>query len=398
MKRWLLVAWGALSLAAASASLAQSPVQLLSVRCWSGPQSTRVVFDFSALVAYVAPDSGRSKSLVVSIPSAGLALAAGASPRVALGDTVVDSARVVLTAGAAQLMVDFRTITSFRVFALVGGEDHPYRIVVDATRPGGEMREERRLEGIARLKQGRTRVVAVDAGHGGEDPGARGPKGVRVLEKDVTLAVSRALVDELNRLSGVRGVLTRQGDYFVPLRERYRSAEKMNADVFISVHANSSPKWRRYDRGTEVYFLSLRGASDQGAKDLADRENAADLVGGVPAQSEDDLVSILYDVKRTSTLQQSQVLAENILDYVAADRRLESRGVKQAAFAVLKSVEFPSVLVETAFINNPAEARLLKDKNFQRQIAKQIAGGVKAYFGRLGVNLEEPGAGVLHGN
>src|SRR6266850_1228498 len=206
------------------------------------------------------------------------------------------------------------------------------------------------------------RLVAVDPGHGGEDTGARGPR--RVLEKDVNLAVARALVEALGGMPGIRAVLTRQGDYFIPLRERYRIAERMKADLFISVHANSTRR-RGSGSGTEVYFLSLRGASDQADADLANLENAADLVGGVPPQSEGDLVNILYDVKRASALQQSQLLAVSLLDHIAADRRLETRGVTQAGFVVLKSVEFPSILVETAFINNVAEARLLKNKVFQ---------------------------------
>src|SRR5205814_846861 len=187
-------------------------------------------------------------------------------------------------------------------------------------------------------------------------------------------------------IPGLRGELTRDGDYFIPLHERYHLAEKMKADLFVSIHANSS-KRRGSGKGTEVYFLSLRGASDQADADLANIENAADLVGGVPSQSEDGLVSILYDVKRTSALEQSQLLAETLLDHVAADRRLEARGIKQAGFVVLKSVEFPSVLVETAFINNPVEARLLKSPEFRGQIARQIALGVRSYFDRAGVNL-----------
>ena len=133
----------------------------------------------------------------------------------------------------------------------------------------------------------------------------------------------------------------------------------------------------------------MRGASDQSTQDLADLENAADLVGGVPSQAEDALVNILYDVKRSSALQQSQLLAETLLNHLGADRRLEERGVKQASFAVLKSVEFPSVLVETAFINNPVEARLLKSPEFQKTIAAQIAAGVRSYFQRVGVELNE---------
>jgi len=147
-----------------------------------------------------------------------------------------------------------------------------------------------------------------------------------------------------------------------------------------------------------VYFLSLRGASDQATKDLADTENAADLIGGVPEKAEENLVNILYDLKRASALQQSQLLAETLLDHLAAERRLEQRGVKQAGFAVLKSVEFPSVLVETAFINNPVEARLLASADFQRQLGRQLATGVKVYFERAGVGLGDGRGGSAGGS
>jgi N-acetylmuramoyl-L-alanine amidase len=187
-------------------------------------------------------------------------------------------------------------------------------------------------------------------------------------------------------------VLVRDGDYFIPLHDRYRAAEKMKADVFMSIHANSSPQRVGHGRGTEVWFLSLHGASDQAGKDLADMENAADLIGGVPPQSDNDLVSILYDVKRSSVLQQSQLLAESLLDNLSADRRVETRAVKQAGFAVLKSVEFPSVLVETGFINNPAELKMLSSSDAQRRMAKQLASGVKAYFQRAGFSLAGPQA------
>jgi N-acetylmuramoyl-L-alanine amidase len=163
----------------------------------------------------------------------------------------------------------------------------------------------------------------------------------------------------------------------------------MKADVFISIHANSSRR-RGSGKGTEVYFLSLRGASDQADADLADLENAADKVGGVPQQAEDDLVGIIYDVKRNSALRLSQLLAEKLLDEIASGSRLASRGVKQAGFVVLKSVEFPSVLVETAFINNPTEAKLLNSREFQRKMAKQLAKGVKSYFDEARIGLAEP--------
>ncbi|MBI5711091.1 MAG: N-acetylmuramoyl-L-alanine amidase [Candidatus Eisenbacteria bacterium] len=365
---------------------------LTAMRSWSSPTGTRVVLDFSVPVSPVAPDSGRSRSVVVSVPGEPLARAEGVPAVLGVRDGLVDSVEAATGANGARFQLWFRDSTRFKVFVLLPEGDKPFRVVVDVQRPGGQATEDRRLAAIAaarRTPKGeRVRVVAVDAGHGGEDIGARGPRGV--LEKWTNLAIVRGLAEELNRIPGVRALLTRDGDYFIPLRERYHIAEKAKADLFISIHANSSPR-RGNGSGTEVFFLSLRGASDQADRDLADAENAADLVGGVPPQAENDLVSILYDVKRTSALQQSQLLAETLLDHVAADRRIESRGIKQAGFVVLKSVEFPSVLVETAFINNPVEARLLKDPEFQRRIAHQLATGVKAYFEKSGIGLTVQG-------
>ncbi len=379
----------ALVVPAAGFTAPDPPVQLTGFRSWSSPTSTRVVMDFSRVVAHVAPDSGVSPQVRVTVPGEAIALGAGVPTVLRVKDGVIDS--VVATTGVdgASFQLWLRDSLHFRVFGLPAQDDQPYRLVVDVTNPGGAVAQSQKLESIATKKsKDRIRIVAVDAGHGGEDTGAKGPRGIAVLEKNVTLAVARALVDELNHIPGVRGILTRDGDYFVPLHDRYHLAEKMKADVFVSIHANSS-KRRGSGNGTEVYFLSLRGAGDQADTDLADVENAADLVGGVPPQTENELVNILYDVKRSSALQQSQLLAESVLDHLASDRQLESRGVKQAGFVVLKSVEFPSILVETAFINNPKEARLLKSKDFQVGIAKQIADGVHEYFKKAGIGLKD---------
>ena len=373
----------------AGPSAGVAPPALIGTRAFSGPENTRIVFELSRATAFVAPDSGESRQVTLAIPGEAIARAPGVAPVLRVRDGVVDSVVSETRVDGAAFHLWFRDSTRFRVLALVAQDGQPFRLVVDVERRGAAQTMARRLEGIARGKgRDRVRVVAVDAGHGGEDTGARGPRGVRVLEKDVTLAVARALVAELNRIPGVRGEFTRDGDYFIPLRDRYRLAEKMKADLFVSIHANSSRR-RGSGRGTEVYFLSLRGAGDQADADLADTENAADMVGGVPPQTEDDLVNILYDVKRASVLEQSQLLAETLVDHVATDRRLESRGIKQAGFVVLKSVEFPSVLVETAFINNPVEARLLKSRDFQGAIAHQLADGVRRYFERAGVDLIE---------
>jgi len=383
-----------------SAALADTPgaqgVVLTGMRSWSAPADTRVVFEFSHTVTAVAPDSGVSRQVVLSLPGELVSRAPSVPGILGVRDGVVDSVEVATTVEGAQLRLFFHDNSRFHVLSLAADENQPFRLVVDVTRPGGDVAEDRRLAGIAATKRKeRVRLVAVDPGHGGEDNGARGPG--RVLEKNVTLAVGRAVVDELNQMPGIRAALTRDGDYFIPLRERYHIAERMKADLFISIHANSSRR-RGRGSGTEVYFLSLRGAADQADADFADLENAADLVGGVPSQAEDDLVNILYDVKRSSALQQSQLLAETLLDHVAADRRLESRGVKQAGFVVLKSVEFPSVLVETAFINNPAEARLLKNPEFQKQMGKQLAIGVRTYFQRAGIGLANPEADPQEGS
>ncbi|MGH7730709.1 MAG: N-acetylmuramoyl-L-alanine amidase family protein [Candidatus Eiseniibacteriota bacterium] len=362
-------------------------LSLTAVRSFSGPENTRVVFEFSRAAVFVSADSGETRDLVISLPGEATARAAGVDPVFRVRDGVVDSVEIDTGVDGASFRLRFRSTARFRVATVEAREDQPFRLVVQVARAGGEQAVERRLEGIAQGKRrDRVRVVAVDAGHGGPDAGARGPRKLRVVEKTVTLAVARALVEELNQMPGVRGELTRDGDYFIPLRDRYQMAEKMKADLFISVHANSTRR-RGSGRGTEVFFLSLRGASDQADADLADLENAADLVGGVPPEAENDLVSILYDVKRTSALEQSQLLAETLLDHVASDRRLESRGVKQAGFVVLKSVEFPSVLVETAFINNPVEARLLMSREFQQRMARQLAAGVRRYFERTRAEL-----------
>jgi N-acetylmuramoyl-L-alanine amidase len=358
-------------------------VTVTAVRSWPAPANTRVVFDLTGEVTLVAPDSGRTNELAVTVPGVTIARGSDVPEHLIVGDSVVDSVEIVTGDFGARFHLWFRDTTTFRVFTLDPEADKPFRVVVDVARPGAEAAETQRLAGIAAAKRrDRVRIVVIDAGHGGEDAGARGPGGV--IEKRVTLAVAQALTGELESESGIRTVLTRDGDYFIPLRDRYRVAEKVKADLFISIHANSSRR-RGRGNGTEVYFLSQRGASDQADADLASLENAADLVGGVPPEAEDDLVSILYDVKRASAMQQSQLLAESLLEHVSADRRLESRGVKQAGFMVLKSVEFPSVLVEVAFINNPYEASLLKNPAFQKQMAKQLATGVKAYLQRAGL-------------
>ena len=360
------------------------PVQLTGMRTWVAPAGTRLVLEFSAEVVPVAPDSGAGPQLVVAVPVPGITAAAGVPASLAVNDSAVTSVQAIYDASGVRFWVKLAPGATFKVVTVPPGDDQRFRIVVEVSRPGAQAAEDRRLASIAAAKKkNRTRLVVIDAGHGGEDVGARGNG---AYEKNVTLAIAKQLADALNAVPGVKAMLTRDRDFFIPLHERYRIAEKAHADMFISIHCNSSRR-RGRGSGTEVYFLSLKGASDQADKDLADIENAADLVGGVAPQAEDDMVNVLYEVRRSSMLERSQLLAETLLDHMAADRRVDARGIKQAGFAVLKSVEFPSVLVETAFINNPQEVKLLKDPGFQQRMAQQLATGVKAYFAKAGVTL-----------
>ena len=219
-------------------------------------------------------------------------------------------------------------------------------------------------------------VVAIDAGHGGEDPGASGRNGTQ--EKHVTLAIARALAARLNREPGIGAVLTRDADVFVPLRERAARARSAGADLFVSIHADAVRD--RDVGGASVYVLSDRGASSEAARLLADRENAADLKGVSLAGRNQTLASVLVDLSQTAALGSSVEAAGGVLralDGVGAVRKPE---VQHAAFVVLKSPDLPSMLIETAYISNPGEERKLGDERYQRQLADAIGSGIVRYF------------------
>jgi len=220
-------------------------------------------------------------------------------------------------------------------------------------------------------------VIAVDAGHGGEDVGAIGPSGV--YEKDIVMAISRELVAVINRHPGMRAVLVRQGDYYVGLRERMIKAREQQADLFISIHADAFTD--RRVRGSSVYVLSQRGASSEAARWLAENENASDLIGGVRLDDKDDVLkSVLLDLSQTASLDASIDAANAVLGALKGLGSVHKREVQHAGFMVLKSPDIPSLLVETAFISNPAEERRLRSKDFQRQLAASMFTGIRAYF------------------
>ncbi|MBI3901782.1 MAG: N-acetylmuramoyl-L-alanine amidase [Nitrosomonadales bacterium] len=223
----------------------------------------------------------------------------------------------------------------------------------------------------------RTLVIAIDAGHGGEDPGAHGRGGT--YEKNVTLAIARKLKELMDDMPGMRGVLIRNGDYFIPLGGRVVKARQVHADLFVSIHADAFIKPDA--SGSSVFALSEHGATSAAARWLAKNENEADLIGGVNIAVKDPyLARTLLDLSQTATINDSLKLGKYVLGELGGMNNLHRGFVEQAGFAVLKSPDIPSILVETAFISNPAEEQRLNDAEYQEKLARAILGGIKHYF------------------
>jgi N-acetylmuramoyl-L-alanine amidase len=232
---------------------------------------------------------------------------------------------------------------------------------------------------LAQGKIDRLVVVAVDPGHGGEDPGASGPSGLH--EKDVVLAIAMQLRDRLNANPNMRAMLTRDADFFVPLHERVKKARRVQADLFVSIHADAflNPE----ARGASVFALSQGGASSSAARWMANRENAADLVGGANIHAKDETVlRTLIDMSTTAQIKDSMKLGGEVLGQIGKVGKLHKGSVEQASFAVLKAPDIPSILVESAFISNPEEERKLRDPEYRTQLVEALATGIQRYFAR----------------
>jgi N-acetylmuramoyl-L-alanine amidase len=226
-------------------------------------------------------------------------------------------------------------------------------------------------------KSGRQIIIAIDAGHGGEDPGARGANGSH--EKDVTLMIAKKLKEKIDSEPNMRGVLTRDSDFFIPLHGRVVKARNMQADLFVSIHADAFTN--QSAKGSSVFALSERGATSASARYLAKKENESDLIGGVSLDDKDPLLArTLLDLSQTATINDSLKLGKAVLTQIGAINTLHTSRVEQAAFAVLKSPDIPSILVETAFISNPEEERRLNDVEYQDKLVTSILTGIKKYF------------------
>ena len=349
--------------------------RLMEIRYWSAPDHTRVVADLEGAPEYeILP---QEDPLVFTLQLRGVLLPKG-SQEVSVGDAIIRKMKVdPAGSNEAKLFLFLVKPGKLNVFLLKPFEDKPDRLVMDVSRPDLEEKEKEQRQVTRELKAKKKRIVVIDPGHGGDDPGAIGPR--KTMEKDIVLALARNLQKMLDATGEIRAFLTRRGDYFIPLNDRVKIAEEYGADLFISLHANGSRS--RHTRGTSIYCLSLKGASDKTTQLLAEKENASDLVGGTSlAPVQKDLDTILLDLEQTHAINESLQLGGLALNEMGRINRIQFSQPRQAGFAVLKGPEFPSILVETAYITHPTEEMLLRKKRFQDRICQAIAAAVKKYI------------------
>lgn len=278
--------------------------------------------------------------------------------------------------GELRVVIDLTGEVSPRSFALQPDGQFGHRLVVDLHSSNLNPTPIKTSQ-QAQHEQKQEYIIAIDAGHGGRDPGAVGKKGTR--EKDITLAVAKKMKTLINRTPGYRAILTRSADRHIALRNRVKIARDHQADLFLSVHADSFRNPRA--EGASVYALSLKGASSEAAKWIAEKENASDLIGGISLDDKDDLIaSVLLDLSQTATIQDSLELGSVVLKKMGKVSKLNSKKVQQAGFAVLKAPDMPSILIETAFISNPKEEAKLRSTEHQQKLASAVFSGVQAHL------------------
>lgn len=390
-----------------------APPSLLAVRVWPSPEYTRITLEGSANLRYshmLVQDPDR---LVVDLEGVQLDSVLQSLPsKVMETDPYIRLIRAGQNRpGVVRVVVELKTPINPQIFTLAPVGDYGHRLVLDlhpneeydpllalimkdspldaaagdtgqgssqvSTTNRRDAPSERNTARRADPNVNRLFTVVLDPGHGGEDPGAVGAAGSH--EKNVTLSIARRLKRKIDAEPNMRAVLTRDGDYFVPLGQRVTRARRVHADLFVSIHADAFVKPEA--NGSSVYVLSERGASSTAARWLAQKENDADLVGGVNlAQQDGHIARTLLDLSQTATINDSLKLGRAMLGEIGGINRLHKSDVEQAGFAVLKAPDIPSVLVETAFISNPHEERRLNDEAYQDKMANALMRGIKRYF------------------
>ncbi|QIL90464.1 AMIN domain-containing protein [Microbulbifer sp. SH-1] len=343
------------------------------VRLWRAPDHTRLVFDLDGPAEHKLFTLQNPDRVVIDVSGATLGASMDDLP---LAETPISGVRYATKDKRdLRVVLDLKQPVNPRSFALRRHESLPDRLVIDL-----HDRDKVEEKTIEQVTDERKILIAIDAGHGGEDPGALGPGGVR--EKDVVLAISRELHRVIEREPGFTAKLVRTGDYYIPLRDRVKKGRQLKADLFVSIHADAFT--RKEARGAGVYVVSSRGATSETARFLAQRENESDLIGGAGSLSlsdkDDTLAGVLLDLAMTATMNSSLDIGSSVLSSIGSFTHLHKKKVEQANFSVLRNPDVPSILVETGFITNPDEARRLRDPSFQKRMAEKLGEGIVAHF------------------
>lgn len=351
---------------------AQAATTVENIRVWAENGKTRVVLDLSGPAEHNIFTLRSPDRLVVDLKNGRIAGSLRDMPQ------GVGSVRTIRSAvranGQLRVVLDLNEAVRSRSFTAGPNSQYGDRLVIDLQRLGTPRTVKRASEAY---RPGRDIVVAIDPGHGGHDPGAVG--NARTREKDIALAISRALATRIDAEPGMKAILIRDGDYYVDHRKRTDIARRHKADLFVSIHADAVDDRRAY--GASVYVLSLKGASDEAARQLAERENATVRIGDVTLDDKDEvLASVLLDLSQNAALSASLDAGAKVISELARIGKVHRRTVQQAGFLVLKSPDMPSIMVETAYISNPAEEKRLRSKSHQAKLADAILAGIRRYF------------------
>ncbi len=378
-----------MALLLALAFLGSAQAQVHSSRIWPAPEYTRLTLESRSDVKFTLFSLKNPERLVLDLETGDLTAALSElAAKVAADDPYVQGLRVAHNRpGVVRLVLDLKADVKPQIFTLPPIAEYGHRLVLDIY-PAVEIdplaaliaQTEKRSSGKKpEGKVARLATIVIDAGHGGEDPGALGRHGSR--EKDVTLSIARRLKALVDAEPNMRGLLTRDGDYYLSLQARVDKAEKVRADLFVSIHADAFV--RPHARGSSVFALSERRATSEAARWLASKENEADLIGGVSLKGKDTHVKrTIMDLLQTATIDYSLRLGSSVLKRLEGVNTLHKPHVEQASFAVLKSPEVPSILVETAFISNPQEEKRLNDEAYQEKLARALLEGIRDYLAK----------------
>jgi N-acetylmuramoyl-L-alanine amidase len=355
-----------------------SAALITDVRFWSAPDHTRVVLDLTEAVQYESASQVSPAQLHLEIKETILLTR---KRELGVDDSFLSKITLTpLKEKKVQLILHQKRVLQASILALKPYQDKPHRLVIDLIDPVQEKREREERQKQKETSPKGTRIVAIDPGHGGEDPGAIGPQ--RTMEKNVVLRVGEKLAHFLNQGNEFKAFLTRKRDYFIPLEDRSKIAREYGAELFVSLHADGS--FNPQARGSSIYCLSLSGATDEAAKILADKENMSNVLGGAisrPSIAKDpNLNQILLDLMQNNSMKESFRFADLFLGNMKSVNHLKYSHHRQANFLVLKAPDIPSVLVEIAFITNREDERLLSQEDFQEKFAKGLTTTIKKYF------------------